>query len=490
MLDLRVRFLVRSAFALAACVFSSAAFCADKANVIFIVADDLGYGELGSYGGKDVPTPHLDGLARNGVRFTNAYVTAPFCAASRAALLTGRYQTRYGFEFNPIGAANADPAIGLPLSETTLPDVLRENGYATALVGKWHLGGSAKFNPQRRGFDEFFGFLHEGRYFVPSPWEGHVTWLRRRTLPDGGRGRWASPDGRVLWSTHLNSFEPDYDADNPIMRNSQPIDERSNLTDAFSREAEAFITRHKAQPFFLLLAYNAVHSPMQGADAYLARFAHIADIQRRIFAAMLAHLDDGVGRVLARVRAEGLEERTVIVFLSDNGGPTRELTSSNRPLRGEKGALLEGGIRVPMLLQWKGRAPAGVVEHRMVSALELFPTAVAAAGAKPAANLDGVDLLPHLGARADKPIRAQHYWRVGPQAALRMGDWKVHRGRGERTWQLFNLADDMGEERDLSVAQPAKLAELEKAWQALDREMVEALWNPGGGGGRRGAAKK
>ncbi len=458
---------------------------AEKANIIFIVADDLGYGELGCFGGKDIPTPHIDAIARGGVRFTDFYVTAPFCAASRAALLTGRYQTRFGFEFNPIGAANADPSIGLPLAESTLPDVLRDAGYATALVGKWHLGGAPKFNPQRRGFDEFFGFLHEGHYYVPPPWGGHITWLRRRTLPDGGRGRWTSPDGRVVWSTHLGGFEPDYDADNPVLRNSQPVDEKSNLTEAFTREAEDFITRHKSQPFYLHLAYNCVHSPLQGADAYLSKFAHIPDIQRRIFAAMLTQLDDGVGRILARVRAEGLEERTLIVFLSDNGGPTRELTSSNRPLRGEKGQLFEGGIRVPMLLQWKGRVPAGRLESRMVSALELFPTAVAAAGARRAANLDGVDLLPYLTAPSATPIRAQHYWRVSPQAALRAGDWKIHRGRGERTWQLYHVTEDIAEEHDLSASQPAKLAELEKAWLALDREMIEALWSPGGGGGRR-----
>jgi arylsulfatase A-like enzyme len=457
----------------------------ERPNVIFIIADDLGYGEVGAYGGKDVPTPQIDSIARSGVRFTNGYVTAPFCAASRAALLTGRYQTRFGFENNPIGAANSDPAIGLPLAEATLPELLRTAGYATGLIGKWHLGGAPKFHPQRRGFDAFFGFLHEGHYYVPPPWNGHVTWLRRRTLPDGGTGRWTSPDGRLIWSTHLGSFEPDYDADNPLLRNSQPVDEAANLTDAFTREAEEYITRHKAQPFFLCVAYNSVHSPLQGADAYLKRFAHIADIQRRIFASMLAQLDDGVGRVLARLRREGLEERTLLVFLSDNGGPTRELTSSNRPLRGEKGQLLEGGIRVPMLLQWKGRLPGGIEEARMVSALELFPTAIAAAGAKTPAGLDGVDLTPHLTRRDGTPIRAQHYWRVGPQAALRLGDWKIHRGRGERSWQLYNLANDIGEERDLGAQHPDKLAELDKAWQALDREMVEPLWSQGGGGGRR-----
>lgn len=465
-----------------------AAAAADRPNVIFIIADDLGYGELGCFGGTDTPTPHIDSIATSGVRFTNAYVTAPFCAASRAALITGRYQTRFGFEFNPIGAANADPAIGLPLSQVTLPDLLRESGYVTGLIGKWHLGSSARFNPQRRGYDEFFGFLHEGHYYVPPPWERHVTWLRRRALPDGGRGRWTSSDGRVVWSTHLGNFEPDYDADNPILRNSQPVEEKSNLTDAFTREAEDFISRHKTQPFFLQVAFNAVHSPLQGADAYLKKFAHIADIQRRIFVAMLAQLDDGVGRILARLRADGLEERTLIVFISDNGGPTRELTSSNRPLRGEKGQLLEGGIRIPLMLQWKNRVPAGAVESRMVSSLELFPTTLAAAGAKLPAKLDGVDLLPYLGRAAAKgPIREQHYWRVGPQAALRAGDWKIFRGRGESKWQLYHLSDDISEEHDVSAANSAKVAELEAVWRALDREMIEALWSPGGG---RRAAKQ
>ena len=470
---------------------SLSAVAAERPNIVFIVADDLGYGELASYGGRDIPTPHIDALARQGVRFTNGYVTAPFCAASRAALLTGRYQTRFGFEYNPIGAANADPAIGLPLHEATLPDLLREAGYATGLVGKWHLGGGAKFHPQRRGFDEFFGFLHEGHYYVAPPWPDHVTWLRRRALPDGGKGRWTSPDGRVVWSTHLGNFEPDYDADNPVLRNSQPVDEKLNLTDAFSREAEDFIHRHKAQPFFLYLAYNAVHSPLQGADAYLKKFAAIEDVQRRIFAAMLAQLDDGVGRVLARLRAEGLEERTLVVFLSDNGGPTRELTSSNRPLRGEKGQLFEGGIRVPLLLQWKGHTPAGVEEPRLVSTLELMPTALAAAGAKPPANLDGVDLTPWLatlGGGDPRPIRAQHYWRVTPQAALRAGDWKIVRTRGEPSWQLYHLSEDIGEAHDLSAAQPAKVAELDAAWRKLDAEMIEALWSPGGGA-RRGKQK-
>ena len=459
-----------------------------RPNIVLIVADDLGYGEPACFGGGDVPTPHLDSLARNGVRFTAGYVTAPFCAASRAALLTGRYQTRFGFEFNPIGPQNAEPGIGLPLDQRTLADALREVGYATGLVGKWHLGGSPRYHPQRRGFDEFFGFLHEGHYYVTPPWAGHVTWLRRKALPDGGQGRWVAPDGRTIWSTHLGTFEPDYDADNPLLRAGQPVAESENLTEAFTREAERFISRHRAQPFFLYLAYSAVHSPMQAPDAYLKKFEHVPDMHRRIFAAMSAQLDDGVGRVLAQLQAEGLEERTLVVFLSDNGGPTRELTSSNAPLRGEKGRLLEGGVRVPFLMQWKGRLPAGRVETRMVGSLDLFPTALSAAGAPPREGLDGVDLLPHLTAStesgsAESPIRRGHYWRVGGQAAFREGDWKILRERGNEPWQLYHLADDPGESRDLAEKEPGQVARLLGEWKRLDAEMIEPLW----GGPKRAA---
>ena len=367
-----------------------------RPNILFIVADDLGYGELGCYGGKEIPTPHLDALAAGGARFTSGYVTAPFCAASRAALLTGRYQTRFGFEFNPIGAKNAAPGIGLPVGEKTVADRLRDAGYATALVGKWHLGGTAPFHPHRRGFDEFFGFLHEGHYFVPPPWPGVTTWLRRKTLPDGSQGRWTSPDGRIVWSTHLGSHEPEYDADNPILRGSQPADERANLTDAFMRESCEFIARHKAQPWFLYLAYNAVHSPMQGADAYMAKFAHIEDIQRRIFAAMLAHLDDSVGTVMTKLRESGLEENTLVFFVSDNGGPTKELTSSNAPLRGGKGEILEGGIRVPFIVSWRGRIKPRVIDAPVIS-MDATATALelGRANTEPA-NLDGRSLLPLL----------------------------------------------------------------------------------------------
>lgn len=445
-----------------------------RPNILFIVADDLGYGDLGCYGGKDIPTPHLDALAAGGVRFTSGYVTAPMCAASRAALLTGRYQTRFGFEFNPIGAKNEEPGIGLPLGEKTIADRLRDAGYATALVGKWHLGGTAPFHPQRRGFDEFFGFLHEGHYFVPPPWQGVTTWLRRKTLPDGSQGRWTSPDGRIVWSTHLGYHEPDYDADNPILRGSQPADERANLTDAFTRESCDFIARHMTQPWFLYLAYNAPHSPMQGTDAYMAKFAHIEDIHRRIYTAMVSHLDDSVGTVMAKLRETGMEENTLVFFVSDNGGPTKELTSSNAPLRGGKGELLEGGIRVPFIMSWKGRIKPRVLDAPVIS-MDAVATALelGRANAKPA-NPDGRSLLPLLTGVTDETPHAALFWRVANKNAVRQGDWKLIRERG--AWQLYNLANDIGEAKDLAPGEAKRVAELTSLWSEWNAKQVEPLW--------------
>ncbi|MBL8799199.1 MAG: sulfatase-like hydrolase/transferase [Planctomycetia bacterium] len=455
---------------------------ARRPNIVVICVDDLGYGELGCYGGQDVPTPRLDALARAGTRFTQGYVTAPLCAPSRAGLLTGRYQTRFGYEFNPVGVRNVDPAIGLPAGEKTLAERLRDAGYSTGLIGKWHLGGTAAFHPQRRGFDEFFGFLHEGHYYVPTPWTGVTTWLRRAALPDGGKGRWTSADGKLVYSTHLGYREPDYDTDNPLLRSSQPVDERQHLTDALTREAESFIARHQERPFLLYLAYNAVHSPMQAADRYLERCKHIEDVHRRIFAAMLAQLDDSVGAVLDTLRTCGLDERTLVIFLSDNGGPTRELTSSNRPLRGEKGDLWEGGIRVPFLMRWKGRLPAERTDDRPVSALDVFATALAAAGvplAKDQAPLDGVNLLPFLqGPGMREQPHDRLYWRLGGKAALRQGDWKIVRAgpKADAGWQLYNLAGDSAEARDLAAQEAERLQQLEKSWNELNARMAAPAW--------------
>ncbi len=460
----------------------TSARAAELPNIIFIIADDLGYGELSVQDpDTNVPTPHIDSIATNGVQFTDGYVSAPFCAASRAGLITGRYQTRFGFEFNPIGPRNEDPDAGLPPREVTLADLLRdEAGYSTAMIGKWHLGGTAHFNPLRRGFDEFYGFLHEGRYFRPLPYEGMTTWLRRKVLPGGKTGRWTSEDGTLIYSTHMGGNEPDYDADNPVYRNGQPIDERENLTDAITREAVSFVERcGDERPFFLYLAYNAVHSPLQGEARYMEKYAGIEDVQRQIFAAMLGHLDDGVGLLLDAVKAEGIWDNTMIVFLSDNGGPTRELTSSNLPLRGEKGRLNEGGIRVPFLLQYPAVIEGGQIYEKPITSLDLFPTSLKMAGLKVKGETDGVDLIPYLkGEEAGTPHESL-FWRVGDRAALRKGDWKIVRDRQRGQpgpWELYNLKEDIGEANNLADEEGEILEDLVEDWEALDKEMIEPVF--------------
>ena len=443
-------------------------------NIVILLADDLGYGELGCQGNDQIPTPNIDRIAANGVRFTSGYVTASYCSASRAGLMTGRNQARFGYDDNPTGARNEIPGAGLPLDEKTLAAVLRDGrGYSTSLIGKWHLGGTAPFNPMRRGFDEFFGFTHEGHFFVPPPYNGVTTMLRRKTLPGGSQGRWVSADRRLVVGTHMGRNEPDYDANNPIVRQSQPIAEPDYLTDAFTREAVDFIGRNKDRPFFLYVAYNAVHSPLQGADRYMKRFASIDDIHRRIFAAMLANLDDSVGAIMGKLEAEELTENTLVFFLSDNGGPTRELTSSNLPLRGGKGQLYEGGIRVPFMCQWPGRVAKGETYANAVSSLDIFATSITAANCRGvSAETDGVDLIPYLQRTTDGRPHDDLYWRMNRRAALRSGDWKVVGTRGQPDgWQLFNLSQDLAEKNDLANADPSTLNRLVEQWQSWDRKM-------------------
>ena len=453
---------------------------AGQPNVIVLFADDLGYGELGCQGNPEIPTPHIDSIAEQGVRFTDGYVAGPNCSPSRAGLLTGRTPTRFGYEFNPIGAVNERPGVGLPTSEVTIAETLQNAGYTTGLIGKWHQGGSAEFHPFRHGFDEFFGFTHEGHYFVPPPYRGVTTMLRRKTLPNGLTGRWEGNKG-LIYTDHMGHNEPDYDANNPIVRGGQPVQESEYLTDALTREAVDFIDRHDDKPFFLLLAYNAVHSPLQGADPYMEKFKHIDDVHRRIFAAMLANLDDSVGAVLEQVRKSGLEEETIIFFLSDNGGPTRELTSSNAPLRGSKGTMYEGGLRIPFMVQWKGTIPQAQVYRKTVSSFDIYATASALAGAELPARVEGVNLIPYLtGKKTDSPHRTL-FWRQGGRAGLRHGDWKLVRmggrkSQGSAAWELFDLSTDISEQHDLAASQPERVEELGRRWEEMNKEMSEPLF--------------
>lgn len=454
---IRLRFVRHALVAFLGIVSPALAVAVDRPNVIVIVGDDMGYHDVGVHGCTDIPTPHLDALAAAGVRCTSGYVSGPYCSPTRAGLLTGRYQTRFGHEFNPGGrpqrrraVAEQSAAPGLPLTETTIADRMKTAGYVTGLVGKWHLGNDDAHHPQQRGFDEFFGFLAGGHSYFPG----------------GGA---------------------------PILRGTERVDEQEYLTDAFGREAVDFIERHREERFFLYLAFNAVHTPMQATDERLQEFASIQDKKRRIYAAMMSAMDDAVGQVLKKLKDSGLEENTLVFFFSDNGGPCMRGTtingSDNSPLRGSKRTTLEGGVRVPFFVKWPAKLPAGKVYDLPVIQLDVLPTALAAAGVNTSADaeLDGVDLIPYFTGQDQNGPHAALYWRFGQQMAIRQGDWKlvkydpaVDGQSGQATEaKLYNLADDIGEKRDLAAEHPEKVKQLQAAWDQWNESNIPPLWGAG-----------
>lgn len=427
---------------------------ARKPNILVIVGDDMGYADVGFHGCTDIPTPNLDALVRGGVRFTNGYVSGAYCSPTRAGLMTGRYQQRFGHEFNPSLQDSRASGAGLPLSETTMADRFKAAGYRTAMFGKWHLGANDNQHPLSRGFEEFYGFL-----------DGEHSYL-----------------------------EPHERADSPVLDGRKPVSKMKYLTEELSDRAEAFIQKQQSQPFFLYLPFNAVHTPMHTTDKYLQRFPHITDPQRRTYAAMMVAMDDAIGRVIAALRAAKLEEDTLIFFVSDNGGPTMPTTtvngSRNTPLRGSKRQTYEGGIRVPFVISWKGHVPAGKVYEQPVIQLDVLPTALAAAGIKPttAAKFDGVNLLPYLTGKQKGAPHETLYWRMGNMMAIRRGAWKLVKTREGRLdtdvnalsdlsdATLYNLSADIGEQNDLAAQQPAKVKELTTAWRQWNQQLAQPLW--------------
>ncbi|MEL6108693.1 MAG: sulfatase-like hydrolase/transferase [Planctomycetota bacterium] len=437
-------------------------------NIVVIVADDLGYGETGMMGNREIPTPNIDALAESGIRCTSGYVTASYCSPSRAGLVTGRYQGRFGYDANPTGKRNLLPTSGLPNSEQTFVQSLRDAGYRTGLVGKWHLGGTPAKHPLKRGFESFYGFLHEGHYYVPGPpHEGVYTMLRDTSISNGERVR----EGNLIRGNYARMSEPPYDQDNPILRGDEKIQEPRYLTDAIAEEAVDFIDKHHDQPFCLMVCFNAVHSPMQASEADVETLRRIRDIQRRIFGGMVLALDRGVGMVTAAIDEQALRRNTLVVFVSDNGGPTAELTSSNAPLRGGKGTLYEGGVRVPMIWSLPGKLPAGRAESRIVTSLDIAATALDLAKLEPNPMADGISLFDWI----DDPINGGHeevFWRMpGGRAAMRIGNWKIVRPRRSERFELYHLESDLGEQRDLSATQREKLKELTNRWRSLNATM-------------------
>jgi arylsulfatase A-like enzyme len=398
-------------------------------NLVLIIADDLGYADVGFNGCEDIPTPGIDRIAREGARFTDAYVTAAVCGPSRAGLITGRHQDRFGSCQNP----TVDPSVpnnGVPTTERNIAELLRPAGYTSIAVGKWHLGTYPGLHPQDRGFDQFYGFLTGGHDYFPEnltledlsevnePW----AWYRTKLLDNGVR-----------------------------------VGTKKYLTDELSDRAVRFIDDHEQGPFFLYLCYNAPHTPLQATEEYLARFPDITDKKRRTYAAMVSAMDDGIARVLDALDRKGFAANTLVVFLSDNGGADNN-ASRNTPLRGYKASPFEGGIRVPFALRWPGVAEAGAVFEHPISSMDIAATIVEAAGPLARAQvrethpLDGVDLRPFLSGERDGRPHDTLFWRWVEKghAAVRHGDLKlIARGADGGGDLLFNLADDESERRNL-----------------------------------------
>ncbi|WP_437200713.1 sulfatase family protein [Planctomicrobium sp. SH664] len=411
--------------------FSNSTSAADrKPNVLLILCDDTGWGEFGFQGATDIPTPHIDSIAANGVKFTQGYVSCPVCSPSRAGLMTGRYQTRFGHENNA-----GMKRLGLDVKEKTIANRMKGLGYATAAFGKWHLGELPKYHPLKRGFDEFYGALANTSYYHPA------LFVDSRKSPD------------VI----------------------EIQDDLFYTTEQFGIRTAEWIEEHGDTPWFVYLTFNAQHNPLQAPQAYLDRFPHIGDEKRRTFAAMMSAMDDAVGKALSKIRELNQEEQTLIIFLSDNGGPSKSTTSSNLPLRGLKAMVWEGGVRIPFCMQWKGHLPAGETFAKPVIQLDLLPTIIAAAGGTvdPEWKLDGVNLLPYLTGKNPGLPHETLFWRYGDQWAIRHGDDKLVVGEGgSGRPELYDLVDDKEETRDLAPQHPEKVKKLQELYDAWNSEQA------------------
>lgn len=389
----------------------------EKPNFIIILADDLGYADLSLNGSKQIPTPNIDKLAHEGVNFTNGYVSGPVCSPSRAGLLTGRNQVTFGHDNNlsAVQPGFDEEYNGLPLTETTIATRLKKLGYVTGLIGKWHLGEAHKFHPLQRGFDEMWGYTGGGHHYF-------------RSLPNG-KG---------------------YDC--PIECNYKTPQPITYITDDKGDECVDFIKRHKNEPFFLFASFNAPHAPMHATRADLELFKHIKNEKRRKYCAMVHRLDVNVGRIMKTLQEQNLDENTLVVFLSDNGGPCDSNASINAPFNGQKGILLEGGIHVPFIMNWKGKLPKGITYENPVISLDFAATFFELAGGEVTEEVkfDGVDLMPYLlGERTGQPHDSFN-WRFTISAAIREGNWKLVR-LPDRLPLLFDLSKDISEQNNVAL---------------------------------------
>ncbi|MUH35187.1 sulfatase [Zobellia amurskyensis] len=419
----------------------------DKPNIIFILSDDAGYADFGFQGSKEFKTPELDKFAKNSVLFTQAYVSAAVCGPSRAGLLTGKYQQKFGFEENNVPGLMSKNGItgddmGLPLDQKIMADYLKEQGYKTAVFGKWHLGNADRFHPTKRGFDEFYGFRGGARSYMPYGTENQLT--RNEDRLERGFGEYEEYEGY--------------------------------LTDGLADEAISFMERNQKNPFFIYLAFNAVHTPMEAKEEDLAKVQGLTG-KRKTLAAMAIAMDKACGKVLNRIKELGLDKNTLIVFTNDNGGPSDANESSNNPLSGTKANHLEGGIRVPFLMSWPGKLEPNTVYDNPISTLDLLPTFITAAGGNVSEinGLDGVDLIPFLTENTTEKPHETLYWKKEARGAVRHNDWKLVRFP-DRPAELYNIKEDISEVNDLATEHPEKVRELYKMLFDWELTLERPLW--------------
>jgi arylsulfatase A-like enzyme len=460
-----------------------------RPNIIIILADDLGVRDLSIYGGKNLDTPNIDSIAKDGVMFTQGYCSAPICSPSRAGMLTGRYQQRYGYErqpmtrypknrleyyafkyFVPTGnwiVADTDSVPkqadidkqGLPPSEIILPEILKADGYKTAVIGKWHLGHNEIFKPLNRGFDYHFGFYEAFTLYAPvdSP---DIINHKHNYFAD-----------KHMWSMGRKDTCA-------IRINDKVVDEKEYLTDKIAKEAVNYIKSSTGKSFFLYVPFNAPHTPFQATKKYYDMFSHVKDENKRVYYAMIKNLDDAVGEILKTIKDQGLDDNTIILFASDNGGATYTEAADNSPLKAGKFSNFEGGLRIPMAIKWNGKINKSTVYNNPVSLMDFFGTISEVSEIKLPSDreFDGINLMPYItGQKKDLPHKAL-YWKAAYNRAVLKDGWKLIMDVKNNREYLYNIIEDISEKKNLAVLMPEKVKELEKEFMNWDKQNKPGMW--------------
>jgi len=419
-------------------------------NIIVIISDDQGYADVGFHGSKEIFTPNIDRIAKNGVVFSQGYVSYAVCSPSRAGLITGRYQNRFGYTRN-ILLAPKDSLMGLPISEQTLPEVLNNVDYKTKAIGKWHLGAHESLVPEKRGFDEFFGFLIGGHRYFPND-------LTLNDLTEASR----QMDGYIT----------------KIYDNGKRVNTKKYLTEELSDNAVKFIEDNSEDPFFLYLSYNAPHTPLQATDTDLERNNHIDVEKRRTYAAMVSSMDDGVGSILDKLEEKNISENTIVIFFSDNGGVEWYNFSDNGPLRGIKGDFFEGGIRVPFTMQWPKKIKPGIIYNKPIIALDVFATVVSAASAEKFIknNIDGVNLIPYINGEINGSPHDYLFWKNPDKDidVIRDNRYKYIRVKDDE--YIFDLDNDLSEENNIISSSTPIYQKLKLKFKEWEKDMIDPVF--------------